>query len=293
MSHQEAVNNWRSFLAESPTPKEGLSDEVLQLIFSDEISKILSSEAVNEGLRDRAIVLAKKYGIPITLALGVLTGTVGGSKLADIQNSKNAEAAASQEIKPAPGTFAAHRSSGLPPGYSDLSNIDSIEKSWEDISTLQRAPAPVSGVAPTMIDGEMRMLRFSYIPAHEISPDTVLPMSLMPAESYRLMLEERLERRPNEIIHLKDMIFGDTGKWASGTGNQVFRVEGNSALLPPEWSIAHEVYATAVEARLIEMVDHVREHPDMKQDIYEQLGVQDDAGFHEFINDQLFKIGRQ
>lgn len=293
MNHQKTVDSWRSFLTESPTSKDAISDEVLQLIFSDEISKILNSGSINEGLRDRAQVLAKKYGIPITLALGVLTGTVAGNKLADIQNSKNAEAAASQEIEHAPGTFAAHRASSLPPGYSDLSNMDSIQKSWEDISTLQRSRAPVSGVAPVMIDGEMRMLGFSYIPASEIAPDTILPMSLMPAESYRLMLEERLERRPNEIIHLKNMIFGDTGKWASGVGEEVFRIEGNSALLPPEWSIAHEVYASAVEARLYEMVDYVKESPDLTSKIYEQLGVQNEDQFHEFINDQLFKIGRQ
>ena len=137
------------------------------------------------------------------------------------------------------------------------------------------------------------MLTFSYIPASEISPDTILPMSLMPAESYRLMLEERLERRDNEIIYLKNMIFGDTGKWASGSGSEIYRVEGSHALLPPEWSIAHEVYASAVEGRLIEMVDYVRDNPDMKQEIYAQLSVQDDAGFHDFINDQLTKIGRQ
>jgi hypothetical protein len=287
----QIINEWRQFLKESPVPEE-VSDEVLKLIFSSEIDEILEKGTLNEGLASRAQSLAKRYGIPVALAMSVLTGGITAKEFAQLQNSDNTPHAAEVDQHPA-GSMARWRSGSKPPGYSDLSNTDSIEKSWEDIADLPRARAPVSGVAPVMIKGRMKMMGFSYIPASELSPETILPMSLMPAESYRLMLEERLERRPNELIHLKNMIFGDTGKWASGSGNEIFRVEGNSALLPPEWSIAHEVYARAIEARLIEMVDYVRDHPDTREDIFQQLGVTDEAQFHEFVNDQLFKIGRQ
>ena len=119
-------------------------------------------------------------------------------------------------------------------------------------------------------------------------------MSSMTAENYRNMLESRLEKSPQELIYLKNMIFGDTGKWASGTGNEVFRVEGNSAILPPEWSIAHEVYANAVEERLFEMVKYVRENPEGANEIvFQQLNVENEQQFDEFISDQLYKIGRQ
>jgi len=289
--NKQAINEWRQFLKEGPAPQE-ISDEVIQLIFSDQINRILEQGSLNEGLADRAKSIAKKYGIPLGIAMSITTGAISAKQFAEFQNARNAEISA-QADAPKPGDYAYHRSDSKPPGYSDLSNRESIEKSWEDISNLGRSPAPVTGVAPVMIDGNMRMLRFSHIPASELAPDTVLPMSLMTAESYRLMLEERLERGPKEIIYLKKMIFGDTGKWASGSGNEVYRIEGNSALLPPEWSIAHEVYAAVVEARLREMVNYVKEQPNLAPEIYEQLGVQDDDHFHEFINDQLFKIGRQ
>ena len=288
--NKKAISEWRQFLKEDPTPQE-ISDEVIQLIFSDEISKILEQSPLNEGLADRAKSIAKKYGIPLGIAMSILTGGVSAKKFAEFQNARNAEIAA-QADAPKPGDYSYHRNDSLPPGYSDLSNRESIEKAWQDIEGLQREAAPVSGTAPIVVDGEIRTLRFGYIPTQEMGPDTVLPMSFMTAQDYRDMLEARLAKSPQELLYLKNMIFGDTGKWASGVGEEVFRVDGNYAMLPPEWSIAHEVYADAVEERLFEMVKHVRENPEHNQDIFQQLGVQDEAQFDEFISDQLFKINR-
>ena len=291
--NKKAVSEWRQFLKEDPTPQE-ISDEVIQLIFSDEISKILEKGELNEGLADRAKSLAKKYAIPVGLAMSILTGGISAKKFAEFQNARNAEIAA-QADAPKPGDYAYHLSrSELPPGYSELSNRDSIEKAWQDIEGLKRARAPVSGNAPTLINGEIVTLTFAYIPTQEMTPDTVLPMSSMTAENYREMLETRLAKSPQELIYLKNMIFGDTGKWASGSGEEVFRVEGNNAILPPEWSIAHEVYANAVEERLFEMVKYVRENPDSASEIvFQQLNVENEQQFDEFISDQLYKIGRQ
>ena len=288
-----AINEWRQFLKEEPAPQE-ISDEVIQLIFSDEINKILEQGPLNEGLSDRAKSIPKKYGIPLVIAMSITTGAISAIQFAEFQNARNAEIAA-QADAPKPGDYSYHlNKSKLPPGYSDLSNRESIEKAWQELESLQRKSAPVSGTAPTLVDGEIRVLRFAHIPAQEMSPDTVLPMSSMTAENYRNMLEARLAKSPQELIYLKNMIFGDTGKWASGSGNEVFRVEGNSAILPPEWSIAHEVYANAVEERLFEIVEHVRENPEGDSEtIFQQLNVENEQQFNEFINDQLFKIGRQ
>ena len=288
--NKQVISEWRHFLKESPAPEE-ISDEVIQLIFSDEINKILEQGSLNEGLADRAKSIAKKYGIPLGIAMSILSGGISAKQFAEFQNARNAEIAA-QADAPQPGDYSYHRNDSLPPGYSDLSNRESIEKAWQDIEGLQREAAPVSGTAPIVIDGKIRTLRFGYIPTQEMGPDTVLPMSFMTAQDYRDMLEARLAKSPQELLHLKNMIFGDTGKWASGVGNEVFRVDGDYAMLPPEWSIAHEVYADAVEERLIEMVKHVREKPEHNQDIFQQLGVQDEAQFDEFISDQLFKINR-
>ena len=294
--NKQIIKEWRQFLKENPQKTQEVSDEVIKLIFSKEINDILKNSSLHENIADRAKSLAKNYGLPIAVATSLLAGTAGGKKFADYQNIKNAAAAevAAQADAPKPGDFSYHLAkSAQPPGYSDLSNREKIQKAWNDIQDLPRQPAPVSGTAPVMIDGELKVLRFAHIPTSEMSPDTELPMSSMSATQYRKMLESRLERSPEELIYLKNMIFGDTGKWASGVGEQIYKVEGNYAILPPEWSIAHEVYASAVETRLIELVDYARENPEDKQDVYQQLGVENDDQFHEFVNDQLFKIGRQ
>jgi hypothetical protein len=288
--NKQMMNEWRSFLSEDASPAKEISDEVLKLIFSKEIDAILGARSLNESLADRAKSLAKKYGLPLAVATGLLTGAITGEKFADYQNQKTV--ASAQADAPKPGDYSYHRAA-RPPGYSDLSNSDSINKAWKDISNLRRAPAPVSGTTYTIVDGDLKTLGFSYIPTQQMSPDTVLPMSLMTAQKYREMMEARLQRSPQELLYLKNMIFGDTGKWASGVGEQVFKIEGDFAVLPPEWSIAHEVYANAVEGRLKELQAYVKENPDGRPEIYQNLGVDGDDQFHEFIRDQMFKIGRQ
>ena len=202
--NKQAISEWRRFLKEGPAPEE-ISDEVIQLIFSDEISKILEKGTLNEGLADRAKLLAKKYAIPVGIAMSILTGGISAKQFAEFQNARNAEIAA-QADAPQPGDYSYHRNDSLPPGYSDLSNRESIEKAWQDIEGLQREAAPVSGTAPIMVDGEIRTLRFGYIPTQEMSPDTVLPMSFMTAQDYRDMLEARLAKSPQELLYLKNMI---------------------------------------------------------------------------------------
>ena len=287
------MEHWRAFLNEEAGPAQEISDEVLALIFSKEIDAILKDSKLHEGMADRAKALAKKYGLPLAVATSLLAGAVGGKKFADYQNMKAADSEVSSAMTVAqPGTYAFHRSA-RPPGYTELSNRDSIEKAWKDIASLQRSRAPVSGNIPTLIDGEIKTLTFSYIPTQEMTADTVLPMSLMTAQEYREMLEVRLQRRPQELIYLKNMIFGDTGKWASGTGEEHFRIEGDTALLPPEWSIAHEVYANAVENRLTELLDYIETaDAEASLEVFQQLGTQNEEQFHEFVRDQMYKIGR-
>jgi len=289
--NKQMINEWRHFLNEGPVNTQELSDEVIALLFSDELEDIMSKSGMNESIRDRAKNLAKKYGVPLTVALSLLTGAHAGQKFADFQNARQPAQVANE---PQPGDYSYHSArSSRPPGYSDLSNRESIEQAWSDLESLKRERAPVSGAAPTLIDGQIKNLKFAHIPADIIPEEAALPMSQMPASEYRQMLEARLMRGQQEVIYLKNMIFGDTGKWSSGSGNEQFRIEGNYALLPPEWSIAHEVYADAVESRIKDVTAHVRENPDSRQEIYQQLGVEDDTQFHEFMNDQLYKIGRQ
>ena len=40
-------------------------------------------------------------------------------------------------------------------------------------------------------------------------------------------------------------VYGDTAKWVSGTNDADFRIVDGLPLLPPEWSIAHELLLEA------------------------------------------------
>ena len=153
--NKQIIKEWRQFLKESPTEAGQVSDEVIKLIFSKEIEDILKGSDLHENLKDRAKSLAKNYGLPIAVATSLLAGATGGKKFADYQNAKNAAAAeiAAQANAPKPGDYSYHLDrSAQPPGYSDLSNRESIQKAWDDIQSLRRRPAPVSGTAqPSLV----------------------------------------------------------------------------------------------------------------------------------------------
>ena len=89
------------------------------------------------------------------------------------------------------------------------------------------------------------------------------------------------------------MVFRDVGKWLTGEGNQFFKKSGKHNVLPPDWSVAHAVYADAMEEKLTSIVNYVATaSPENKQQIYQQLGVDSDEAYDEFVNKTMFKIGR-
>jgi hypothetical protein len=280
------TSTWKFYINEAEEQAGEVTDEVLSILFSDEIEKILTDPVLSEALNlaDKAKYYAKKYGIPLALATSLVTGTLAGTKLANMQN-----AAEPPEVsQPAPQ----EPTESAPPGFEGLSNREAISHAWELLEGLPRANAPISGTAPVLSNGRMINMRFVHIPYSELSDDMVLPLSMRTVASYRADLEAKLERSPQELIYLKRMIFGDTGKWLSGEGNSQFRIENEQALLPPGWSIAHGVYADAVEARMRELVEYAETHPDLRNELYEPLGVSSDEEFNRFVQLQFQKIGR-
>jgi len=270
---QLLMENWRHFLNEERESKDAIEydAEFIAFLYSDFVNDIMNERHLNEAesLEMKAKRLGKKYGIPIALALSLLSGstahTLGSAYLDHISPPEQAQ---QMEVPRA-------SRADLPPGYSDLSNADAMEKAWQGMEKRfaeSGDTAPVEGGYPTK-DG---MKAFVYIPADGIDGSDVLPMSLMSADEYRAFIADLLaEGSPSDVERLQKMVYGTTGKWLSGTGDKAFRVTNTGyPILPPEWSIAHDVLATDMQNRIANVMDFVEDQPEMAQAVAEKMGLQ-------------------
>jgi len=271
---QQLMENWRHFLNESP---EEIDAEFIAFLYSDfvnDLMKDLKDVSLNEvaSVEQAAKKLVGRYGISIALAMGLLAGssarTVGQAYSDAAERLGGAEQTQQMEVPRA-------SRAALPPGYSDLSNKDAMEKAWQVMDNKFAKfgdTAPVKGGYPTK-DG---MKAFVYIPADGIDGSDVLPMSLMSADEYRAFIADLLaEGSPSDVERLQKMVYGTTGKWLSGTGDKAFRVTNTGyPILPPEWSIAHDVLATDMQNRIANLMDFVEDQPEMAQAVAEKMGLQ-------------------
>ena len=82
---------------------------------------------------------------------------------------------------------------------------------------------------------------YSYIPAFEIQDNVQLPMVSVSAKDYRNFSEQF------NLIELKDMLYGTSGKWAyniEADSRAPFYVKNGQQILPPSWSIMYDVFRT-------------------------------------------------
>ena len=284
---QQLMENWRHFINEENEGSEGGDAEFIAFLYSDFVNDLLKEAFLNEAesLEMKAKRLGKKYGIPIALAFSLLSGGTASS-LHQAYMDATGPPEQSQQME-VPGA-----SQGLPPGYSDLSNTDAIEKAWQvmDGKLAQFGDtAPVKGGYPT-VDG---MKAFVYIPADSIDGDDLLPMSLMTADQYKVFIVDLLEDGSSgDVERLQKMVFGSTGKWQSGSDGKPFRVADGYPILPPEWSIAHDVLATDMEERVVNVLDYVETNPEMAQTVAEKMGLQSAEEISDHLQGQLRKYSR-
>ena len=133
---------------------------------------------------------------------------------------------------------AASASSAVETVSSGTSNAVAMERAWAEMLTKPHRLAPVSGAYPTP-DGYQP---FVHIPIETLMDDDILPLELITVHEYRTRLEARLEEGgEKELIYLERMVYGNTAKWMSGANEADFRFVDGKPLLPPEWSIAHEL----------------------------------------------------
>ena len=291
---KKIMESWKGFLKENRSLKEAaevISDEDILLLFSKEIDQLLLENflrQLNEGefsLETKIKKLAKKYAIPLAMASSMLAGTgvYQGAKIGhDIMNPAGQE----QSIGYEKDVEKDWTRSALPPGYSNLGNTSAIEKAWESLEGKNFKGAPVSGGYPT----PSGLKPYIYIPAEQIDSGDVMPMSLMTAGDYRKFIEGTFSiENSNSIIHLRRMVYGTTSKWLSGTGKSDFKFVDGNPVLPPEWSIARDVFAERMGERLDAISAHLVDSPDSRDMIADKLNVNPDQ-IEAFISKKRLEI---
>ena len=282
---QQLMENWRHFINEGP---EDYDVEFIAFLYSDRVNALMRDPSLNEAesLEMKAKRLGKKYGIPIALAFSLLSGGTASSLH---QAYMDATGAPEQSQQMEPRASRAY----LPPGYSDLTNVDAMEKAWQEMDkrfATSGNTAPVEGGYPT-VDG---MKSFVYIPADAMFGDDILPMSLVTADEYRAFIVDLLEEGDSgDVERLQKMVFGSTGKWSSGTDGKDFRVSNTGyPILPPEWSIAHDVLATDMEDRINNVFDYVQANPHLADAVAAEMNLQSADQIPDHLQGKLNKYSR-
>tara|TARA_R110000744_G_scaffold251762_4_gene367643 strand:- start:820 stop:1749 length:930 start_codon:yes stop_codon:yes gene_type:complete len=173
---------------------------------------------------------------------------------------------------------------------SDLGNNEKIEVLWDRIDNmvgrgqLKYQRARVSSPLP----GGMAALNYSDIPSN-----LQMPNSLATKDRYRAWLVQNiLKGDKSNIGALKKFVFGNTGKWPSGSGNQKNRYSGKAQILPPEWSVAYELYGDLAEEQVSDAAQALKD-PDTRGSVIQGLGAENEEQAIKFLNDILYQAGRQ
>lgn len=276
-----------------------VSDKIILAILNALSSK-LNEGMITEDLKDRirAAVeklggdadaikrVAVKTGVPAVMIASILAGAGAGSQLAARNNASqdNIELATQQD-----DTFYSFYGSVFDSEeYHGLSNSQKVEKAWEGYQIDRATTAPVSS--------QIWGLTYTHIPPEQLSDNSILPHSGTTASKYYNEWKKRVLANPQvELPLLKDMVFGDTSKWSGGVGGKSDFASGpnNSRLLPPDWTVAHTLYADIMEDKIGELYDYHEANPDSRTELYESLGVNGEEAFYKFIGDTMYSIGRE
>ena len=293
------MENWRGYIEESSTRGTQLPDEKTDLLFDKQITAMIEKAGMlEEGARwDKAKRIARDKGIPLATALALMgtipAGMVAGQSLA---NRHNTELAAQQAEEDAAVRQAHDDRFGadygqLPAEYDELSNDQSISRAWSQYDNRTPIAAPVSGLLTVLTGGNIEGRPFM---AYEVLPNDVLPLNKLTAEDYRAKVQAQLEDDGERgIEYLRNQLFGDTGKWLSGSGGETFRMVDGNPVLPPSWSVAYDVYAEAV----VERVDHIREvaaiSPEYGAAVARAFNLDDTdpQALEDFLQHELWKVG--
>ena len=276
-----------------------MEDEVLNVLLSFNTEESLNEALLSEDIKDRirsavqklgggaeAVAnVAKRLALPVALVASIATGAGIGSYLAGDSTSPDADIELSTQADTMSG-ISQIAGTGYGEEYYGMSEQEKIDKAWQqfDLDRIERAP----------VSSDVPMFKYAIVSYDQIDGNTVLPMIGTTAEDYYNYWRQKVESDPDtELPLLKKMVFGNVGKWLSGDGNQFFKKTGDYNILPPDWSVAHAVYADLVEEKMFALDDYLQKaSPEDKEEIYRSLGVKSDQEYSKFFNTQMFKIGR-
>jgi len=276
-----------------------MEDEVLNVLLSFNTEESLNEALLSEDIKDRirsavqklgggaeAVAnVAKRLALPVALVASIATGAGIGSYLAGDSTSPDADIELSTQADTMSG-ISQIAGTGYGEEYYGMSEQEKIDKAWQqfDLDRIERAP----------VSSDVPMFKYAIVSYDQIDGNTILPMIGTTAEDYYNYWRQKVESDPDtELPLLKKMVFGNVGKWLSGDGNQFFKKTGDYNILPPDWSVAHAVYADLVEEKMFALDDYLQKaSPEDKEEIYRSLGVKSDQEYSKFFNTQMFKIGR-
>jgi len=275
-----------------------IDDEVLSAILKSQPT-VLKEELLSEDMKDRVRDLVNKLGggaeaiakvakrlaLPVALVASIAGGVRAGGYLAGDSTSPDADIELSTQADTKSG-ISQIAGTGYGEEYYGMSEQEKIDKAWQqfDLDRIERAP----------VSSDVPMFKYAIVSYDQIDGNTILPMIGTTAEDYYNYWRQKVQSDPEtELPLLKKMVFGNVGKWLSGDGNQFFKKTGDYNILPPDWSVAHAVYADLVEEKMFALDDYLQQaSPEDKEEIYRSLGVKSDQEYSKFFNTQMFKIGR-
>jgi hypothetical protein len=241
--------------------------------------------------KDAITRIATKLALPIAMVTGVVGGALTGAQLAADHNasiSSDTEISVKQSnsIINKLGLSAIAGQAFDGEQFHGMTNDEKVALAWSKFDVGGAQAAPVSSSVP--------IFKFAMIPVDQINENTVLPMIGATAGQYYNFLKMRVEANPDvELPLLKNIVYGNVGKWAGGVGGGDFKTTADGRqILPPDWTVAYTLYADLMEERLISIYNHHEANPDQREALYDSLGVSTEDGFFKFISEAAFKIGR-
>ena len=178
-------------------------------------------------------------------------------------------------------------------GLADLSNLNNaqrIDAAWKQIDDmvasgeLKYEKARVSSPLP----GGMATLDYGEIP-----PNLVMPNSLSTKDQYRAWLVQNvLEGDIKNLPKLRDFVYGNTGKWPSGNGEKKSRTADGAQVLPPEWTVAQDLYQDTLVSVVTDVSDSYKQaDEETKQKILQANGVETPEQLEKMLNKMLYQAG--
>ena len=293
------MESWRGYIEESLSDESQLPDEKTDLLFDKQITAMIEKAGIlEEGARwDKAKRIARDKGIPIATALALMStvpaGVVAGKSIA---NKHNTELAAQQADQASAERQAFIDQYGadfgeLPAEYDELSNDAITDRAWDEYANRDPIAAPVSGMLTVVSGGNIEGRPFM---VYEILPNDIMPLNQISAEDYRAQVQAKLEEDGERgIEYLRNQLFGDTGKWLSGSDNEMFRMVDGNPILPPEWSVAYDVYAEAVVDRVAHIRGVASISPEYSAAVSRAFNLDDTdpQALEAFLQHELWKVG--